>query len=111
MTLPFAAADDYGVEAGEARISLDLDAIDRRHGLTTAPEPRPELTLPLPMPIVGTRAAFEENLVEDFSQHPWANLPILIRLSVLDAAEQQTIPNPARWFCPGVGSLIQWRQR
>jgi uncharacterized protein (TIGR02302 family) len=101
MTLPFAAADDYGVEAGEARVSLDLGAITRRHGLTVEPEFRPELTLPLPMPIVGTRTAFEENLIEDFSQHPWANLPVKISLSVLDAAEQQTDSEPRAMILPG----------
>ncbi|MFT6022256.1 MAG: hypothetical protein ACI9PY_000365 [Ascidiaceihabitans sp.] len=117
MALPFAAADDYGVEAGEARISLDLGAITRQHGLTVVPETRPDLTLPLPMPIVGTRTMFEENLVEDFSQHPWANLPVEVRLSVLDAAEQQTESEPRaiilpgrRFFDPMAAAVIEQRR-
>ena len=117
MTLPFAAADDYGVEAGEARISLDLSAVTRRHGLTAAPEARPELIMPLPMPIVGTRTDFEENLIEDFSEHPWANLPVQVRLSVLDAAEQQTesdvhtmmLPG-RRFFDPMAAAVIEQRR-
>ena len=117
MTLPFAAADDYGVEAGEARISLDLSAVTRRHGLTAAPEARPELIMPLPMPIVGTRTEFEENLIEDFSEHPWANLPVQVRLSVLDAAEQQTesdvhtmmLPG-RRFFDPMAAAVIEQRR-
>ncbi len=69
MRLPFAAEDDYGVEAGEARIMLDLASVERRYGLVADPDPRPEVTVPLPMPISGDRAAFEENLIDDFSEH------------------------------------------
>lgn len=101
MTLPFKSSDDYGVEAGEARITLDLSAVVRVHGLFVAPEIRPELILPLPMPIVGARTEFEENLIENFSEHPWANLPVQIRLSVLDAAEQQTQTEPFAMVLPG----------
>jgi hypothetical protein len=35
---PFAAEDDYGVVAGEAEIVLDLDAVERVHGLALEPE-------------------------------------------------------------------------
>ena len=117
MTLPFSAGDDYGVEGGEARINLDLAAITRVHGLIVAPEPRPELTVSLPMPVVGDRSGFEEDLVEDFSQHPWANLPVKIRLSVLDAAEQQFESEPRaivlpgrRFFDPMAAAIIEQRR-
>ncbi len=101
MTLPYEASDDYGVEAGEARISLDLGAVDRRHGLAIEPEDRPELTVLLPMPITGDRTDFEENLIEDFSEHPWANLPVSMVLNVLDAAEQQGESAPRTMVLPG----------
>ncbi|WP_299415554.1 TIGR02302 family protein [uncultured Sulfitobacter sp.] len=101
MRLPFAAKDDYGVEAGEARIMLDLASVERRYGLVVAPDARPEITLPLPMPIAGDRAAFEENLVDDFSQHPWANLPVTIAMTALDAAEQQAQTAPMQMVLPG----------
>ncbi|WP_299375239.1 TIGR02302 family protein [uncultured Tateyamaria sp.] len=101
MSLPFTASDDYGVEAGEARIALNLEAVDRRHGLATPPESRPTLTIPLPMPIAGNRARFEESLIEDFSEHPWANLPVTVVLSVLDAAEQQSETAPRAIILPG----------
>ena len=117
MTLPFYAQDDYGVEAGEARIALDLGAIDRRHGLAIAPERRPELIVPLSMPIAGDRSEFEENLIEDFSEHPWANLPVTITLSVLDAAEQQSESEPRaivlpgrRFFDPLAAAIIEQRR-
>ena len=117
MSLPFIARDDYGVEAGEARISLDLASVDRRYGLTIDPDVRPEIVVPLPMPITGDRRQFEENLIENFSKHPWANLPVSLELSVLDAAEQQaateasqmTLPG-RRFFDPAAAAVIEMRR-
>ncbi|WP_299831731.1 TIGR02302 family protein [uncultured Roseobacter sp.] len=100
-TLPFEARDDYGVEAGEARFTLDLAAVTRHHGLTIAPETRADLIVPLPTPIAGDRRAFEENLIEDFSEHPWANLPVFVRLSALDGAEQTYETEPRAMVLPG----------
>ena len=117
MRLPFAAKDDYGVEAGEARIMLDLASVDRRYGLTAAPDPRDEVIVPLPMPISGGRAAFEENLIDDFSEHPWANLPVTIAMTALDAAEQQAQTAPMqmtlpgrRFFDPTAAAVIEMRR-
>ncbi|MEP1355912.1 MAG: TIGR02302 family protein [Tateyamaria sp.] len=101
MSLPYQASDDYGVEAGEARIAIDLPSVDRRHGLAINPDPRPELTVALPMPITGDRTQFEESLVEDFSEHPFANLPVTVTLSALDAAEQQAETAPRQMILPG----------
>ena len=117
MRLPFGARDDYGVEAGEARIVLDLASVDRRYGLTIDPDPRGEIVVPLPTPISGDRAAFEENMIDDFSKHPWANLPVKLTLSVLDAAEQQgqtapvdmTLPG-RRFFNPAAAAMIEMRR-
>ncbi len=117
MTLPFEARDDYGVEAGEARFALDLASVTRRHGLTIDPETRPDLVVPLPTPIAGNRREFEENLIEDFSQHAWANLPVLVRLSALDGAEQsfETAPRAMvlpgrRFFDPVAAAVIEQRR-
>ncbi|NEK23999.1 TIGR02302 family protein [Sulfitobacter sp. JBTF-M27] len=117
MRLPFGANDDYGVEAGEARIMLDLAAVDRRYGLTIDPDPRAEIVVPLPTPISGDRAAFEENMIDDFSKHPWANLPVKLTLSVLDAAEQQGATAPVdmtlpgrRFFNPAAAAMIEMRR-
>ncbi|MCZ4255152.1 TIGR02302 family protein [Sulfitobacter sp. G21635-S1] len=117
MRLPFAARDDYGVEAGEARITLDLASVSRRYGLVVDPDPRPEVIVPLPTPIAGNRADFEENLIEDFSKHPWANLPVRISMSVLDSAEQigQTAPRQMilpgrRFFDPAAAAVIEMRR-
>jgi uncharacterized protein (TIGR02302 family) len=117
MRLPFAARDDYGVEAGEARIILDLASVKRVYGLRANPDPRAEIVVPLPMPIAGNRAAFEENIIDDFSKHPWANLPVKITLNVLDAAEQTgaTLPQDLvlpgrRFFDPTAAAVIEMRR-
>jgi uncharacterized protein (TIGR02302 family) len=117
MRLPFGASDDYGVEAGEARVILDLAAVERRYGLRADPDPREQIVVSLPTPIAGNRAAFEENLIEDFSKHPWANLPVKVTLSVLDAAEQQGDTPPQdmilpgrRFFNPAAAALIEMRR-
>ena len=117
MRLPFAAKDDYGVEASEARIMLDLASVERRYGLTAEPDMRPEVIVPLPMPIAGDRVAFEENLIDDFSEHPWANLPVTVAMTALDAAEQQAQTAPMqmtlpgrRFFDPTAAAVIEMRR-
>jgi uncharacterized protein (TIGR02302 family) len=117
MRLPFVARDDYGVEAGEARIILDLASVDRVYGLRVDPDPRSEIIVPLPMPIAGSREQFEENIIDDFSKHAWANLPVKISLSVLDAAEQigaavpQDLILPGRrFFDPTAAAVIEMRR-
>jgi uncharacterized protein (TIGR02302 family) len=81
------------------------------------PEPRPAIQLPLPMPIAGDRAEFTETLIDNFSQHPWANLPVTLRLSVTDAADQtgeatvESINLPGRrFFDPMASALIDLRR-
>ncbi|MBV1895416.1 MAG: TIGR02302 family protein [Rhodobacteraceae bacterium] len=117
MTLPFTARDDYSVISGSARIVLDLEAINRRHGLKVDPEPRDEIDVQLPMPISGDRREFTENLIEDFSQHPWANLPVIFKLEVSDAAGHSTKAEdyaavlPARrFFDPMANAIIEQRR-
>jgi uncharacterized protein (TIGR02302 family) len=117
MRLPFEASDDYGVTGGQATITLDLAAVDRRYGLAIDPEPREALVLTLPMPIRGDRARFEEALVDDVSQHPFANLPVQVRLQASDAAGQSGESAPLsvvlpgrRFFDPLAAAVIEMRR-
>nr|WP_171206148.1 TIGR02302 family protein [Ruegeria sp. HKCCA0235A] len=117
MKLPFVAGDDYGVVAGSALIELDLAAVDRRYGLAAEPEPREAIAVELPMPITGDRADFAEDLIEDFSQHPWAHLPVRITLMATDAADQQSSSEPyvtdlpaRRFFDPLAAAVIEQRR-
>lgn len=117
FTLPFTAQDDYGVERGTALIELDLDAVDRRYGLTIDPEQRAPISMVMPLPIAGDRTSFQQDLIEDFSQHPWANMPVTVSLTAEDAAGQtgqsdafQTLLSSRRFFDPLAASLIEQRR-
>lgn len=117
MTMPFQASDDYGVVGGKAVVSLDLAAVDRRYGLQAEPEPREAVEVELPLPISGDRAAFEETLIEDFSEHPWAHLPVKMVLSVEDDAGLEGVSGPLtfdlparRFFDPLAAAVIEMRR-
>ena len=99
--LPFAVEDDHGVVAGTATVALDMDALDRRHGLAAAPEPRDPLVVDLPLPIRGDRAAFEEVLIGEFAEHPFAGLPVTVTLEAEDAAANQSEPFVMAGVLPG----------
>ncbi len=117
MKLPFTATDDHGVTGGTASIVLDMAAMDRRYGLAVDPEPRDPLVIDLPMPITGSRAEFSENLVDDVSKHPFANLPVIITLTVTDAMDQsgqaapiKTVLPGKRFFDPLAAAVIEMRR-
>ena len=117
LNLPFEATDDYAIVSGRAEITLDLAAIDRRFGLTPPPEPRDPIVLDLPMPFTGKRDQIIETLVDDLSKHPFANLPVQIRLSVTDGIDQtgdsQPLATPLpgkRFFDPLAAAVIEARR-
>lgn len=117
MSQPFQAIDDYGIESGTAKIALDLASVDRRYGLTVAPDGIDPLVLDLPMPFNGDRADFEAFLVENLSEHPLANLPVTLTMSVTDAAnltgeslpENMVLPG-RRFFQPFAKAIIEQRR-
>ncbi|MCB2111283.1 MAG: TIGR02302 family protein [Defluviimonas sp.] len=117
MSQPFTASDDYEVTSGRAEIALDLAAVDRRYGLASEPEPREMLVYDLPMPITGSRTDFAESMVEDASQHPWANLPVTMTLEVTDGlgqtgrSETRHLSLPGRrFFDPVAAAVIELRR-
>jgi len=101
MKQVFTATDDHGVTGGKATIRLDLAAVERRFGLATEPEPREDFVVDLPMPISGSRTEFTETLAEDASEHPWANLPVTITLTVEDGRGQTGATAPKNVILPG----------
>jgi uncharacterized protein (TIGR02302 family) len=117
LQLPFSAQDDHGITAGQAIIALDLPTVDRRYGLALDPEPIEPVTLDLPLPITGNRADFDETLIDDLSKHPLANLPVTVRLSVTDAANQigegevlSLVLPGKRFFDPLAAAVIEMRR-
>ncbi len=117
MRQNFGASDDYGVVSGRAEITLDLAAVDRRYGLIPEPEPREPLVLDLPLTISGDRTDFEEVLIANLSEHPWAMLPVTMVLHATDALGQEGASEPAhvtlpgrRFFDPLAGAIIEVRR-
>ena len=114
---PFTAKDDYGVTKGAVTITLDLAAVDRSYGLAADPEPAPPVVLDLPLPVAGSRADFSETLIDDLSQHIFANLPVVLTLTATDAAGQTGSSEPLhltlpgrRFFDPLAAALIEMRR-
>ena len=117
MSLPFEASDDYEVVQGSAKIALDLASIERRYGFSVAPETREAVELDLPLPISGDRSDFTETLFADLSEHPFANLPVTMTMTVEDAKGQLSEPSIThltlpgrRFFDPLANALIEQRQ-
>ncbi len=117
MSQPFSAMDDYAVVAGTATIALDLANTERLHGLVIDPDPRDAVVVDLPMPFTGDRSDFEEFLIDDFSEHPFANLPVTLTLQVEDAlgqigtsmTEELVLPG-RRFFQPIARAVIEQRR-
>ena len=116
-SLGFSATDDYGVTAARAEIALDTDRLDRRYGLAVEPEPRPAITVELPLPMSHSATEVAETLVEDFSGHAWVGLPVTIRLLAEDAAGQTgtqegieaELPG-RRFYHPLAAALVEQRR-
>ncbi|MFQ5623440.1 MAG: TIGR02302 family protein [Paracoccaceae bacterium] len=99
--LEFSASDDYGVAAAWAEIELDLASVDRRHGLAAAPVPRETIAVDLPLPISGGTQEVAETMLEDFSKHVWAGLPVTLTLFAADDAQQTASSRIAVAQLPG----------
>lgn len=101
FTLPFHASDDHRVVTGRVEITLDVAAVDRRFGLRPDPKERPALVLDLPVPYSGARDEIEEVLADDVSLHPFANLPVQVRLFASDDLGQEGMSDPMAMVLPG----------
>ncbi|NNJ67509.1 MAG: TIGR02302 family protein [Boseongicola sp.] len=117
MEAPFVASDDYGVTSGTMTVTLDLGEVERRYGLTIDPEPRDPIELDIPITISGDRTQFAETVVDDFSEHPWANLPVSASLTARDAAEHEGMSAPQfatlpgrRFFDPLAKAIVEQRR-
>jgi len=117
MQVAYEASDDYGIAAARAEIALDLDAVDRRHGLVADPVARPALIFDLPLPMSGGGPDVSEILVEDVSKHPWVGLPVTVRLTAEDAVGQtgtspvETVLLPGkRFYNPVAAALVEQRR-
>ncbi|WP_118137473.1 TIGR02302 family protein [Oceanicella sp. SM1341] len=97
----YSGADDYGITAAFARVTLDLERIERAHGLVAEPEAREPIEFDLALPRTGVAKDFEEREIIDLSEHPWAGLPVKVVLHARDAAGQETVSEPYEVVLPG----------
>jgi uncharacterized protein (TIGR02302 family) len=87
LRLDYRAADDYGVET--------VKAVVRREG----GNPDETITLDLPLPGMHLKEA-KDTSYHDLSPHPWAGLPVEIRLVATDALGQAGESEPVRIVLP-----------
>ncbi len=116
-TFTFVASDDYGVSDGQINITLDLETLDRRYGLSAQPRDLTPIILDLPMPLSGSRLEFSSKMVDDFSRSTWSNLPVKITLEGRDAIDQvgrtkqvATILPGRKFFDPLAAALVEQRR-
>jgi uncharacterized protein (TIGR02302 family) len=87
LRIDYRASDDYGVESAKAVI--------RRDG------GNPDETIELDMPLPGLRLKeAQATSYHDLSPHPWAGLPVEIRLVATDALGQTGESEPVRMKLP-----------
>jgi uncharacterized protein (TIGR02302 family) len=78
LEVTYTAGDDYGIK------NIDL-TIRRANG---RPVPGGEAEITVTLPLSGDRRALQASSARDFSAHPWAGLPVQVRLVATDSAGQ-----------------------
>lgn len=103
VRIDYTAADDYGIEVVTATVTIAMDvppAIDRT-----------PIDLPLPVPARNKREVAATGF-HDLTSHPWAGMPVTIRLRAQDGAGQtaqsaeQPLTLPERRFTHPVARAI-----
>ncbi len=103
LRLEYEAKDDYGL-AG-------LQVVIRHPDGLAVPGGQPVIRAELPLPGLGSNRTQGASL-QDFSAHPWAGIPVLVRLQAIDARGQAgesddvTIVLPERIFNHPVARAI-----
>jgi uncharacterized protein (TIGR02302 family) len=90
LRLEYKASDDYGIEKVTAIIRRDDDHGGPGGGAITL-----DLPLPAPNPRSAQAASFH-----DLSAHPWAGLPVLLRLQARDGSGQTGSSKPVHIVLP-----------
>jgi uncharacterized protein (TIGR02302 family) len=115
--LGYRVTDDYGISEIRAKITLDLDKVDRRYGLSVSPNANEPMFVEILLPIAGNRKDFAEIWQSDFSKEVWVHMPVVVTLSARDAAGQwgQSVPMildlpGRRFFDPVASAIIEMRR-
>ena len=115
--LGYRVVDDYGVTEMIAEIALDRNRVNRRYGLSVAPDSNDPIIIEISLPIAGSRKDFAEVWQSDFSKEPWVHLPVVMTFSARDGAGQwgqsasmMTDLPGRRFFDPLASSIIEMRR-
>ncbi|HJU18625.1 MAG TPA: TIGR02302 family protein [Stellaceae bacterium] len=95
LRIDYHAADDYGVEAVAVVIRRPAARGASKSGGKTVEA----LKLALPLPGLHPKDA-KATAYQDLAAHPWAGLPVEIRLVAIDAAGQTGESNPVQMILP-----------
>ena len=115
MVLEYRARDDYGVRYAGAEITLDAAAEPPVGGEVNQSLYEP-IILDLPLPLTGDSRAIAEIMIEDLTEHPWAGLPVVIKIHAEDAAgqrgeaEERTLLPGRTFYHPMAKALIEQRR-
>lgn len=83
LRLEYAAHDDYGLAGVNGTIRLAADPVEGEDGAIDGGP----IELPLGLPGVRPREA-QNASIHDLTAHPWAGLPVIVRLTATDGAGQ-----------------------
>lgn len=112
LRIDYVAQDDYGLIGIDAVLSLSAE------GLETDPEfDRAPVTLPMGLPGARPKQARSAGF-HDLTAHPWAGLPVTLRLTATDGAGQQghsdevAMTLPERMFShPVAREIVEQRKK
>ncbi|WP_417243908.1 DUF4175 domain-containing protein [Celeribacter sp.] len=113
----FRLRDDFGVAKAVMVFERDIAAVTRRYGFVVDPEPRADLAVEVTLPQTGNRTEIEGVFAENFSEHPFAGLPVMISLRAYDQTGQvsedaigEGVLPGRRFFDPLAAALIDVRR-
>ncbi|WP_417259724.1 DUF4175 domain-containing protein [Celeribacter sp.] len=113
----FRLSDDFGVARAVMVFERDIDAVTRHYGFVVDPEPRADLAVEVTLPQTGDRTEIEGVFAENFSQHPFAGLPVMVSLRAYDQTGQvsedaigEGVLPSRRFFDPLAAALIDVRR-
>ncbi|CAK0777933.1 TIGR02302 family protein [uncultured Gammaproteobacteria bacterium] len=116
LQLSYQASDDFGLTGIAVLVRLDAAAVAKETPeVTLAAIETPEVTLTVP---AGHPRVLQGTGYVELTAHPWAGLPVLVRLKATDGADQNgwseemALHLPARFFAqPVARDLIELRRR
>ena len=113
----FTLEDDYGIADAQLDVRLDPKMVERSYGLELDPEGELSRQYGMPLPYGRQGRKIETEFSGDFSDHPWAGLPVELVAMASDSAGQTASlafpvsAMPGRvFFNPAATSVVEQRR-